>query len=279
VATTEGHQFNHLYSHPTKRVTGGGAGARTLYTVLADGAGNGEVWAQDIGDEKALPEHSTTKAYDASACAATTGWLDGGLPDVNKRLFHFEVDALMASGSPGLDSGNTIRVEYARRGAAFADAGTLTSASTFPAVLAIAGGYSFKELQVRVTLDRGAASTVPPLLKALKVGYRLRPKQRWRYEVTIDLREESAAFQPDGSYRGRNASQLRTLVDEWTDNDDAGQDDTTVGLAYGGEGNARHPRRRSIAQCELTVQSAESPDFGDGLFRLRFDDITSPSSG
>jgi hypothetical protein len=280
VALTEGKQFHHLYSHPSQRVSGGGVGERTAYVVTTSGA-NATVWSLDIGDETTLPEHSTTKTYDANACTLVTGWLHGNLINVNKRLLYFEVDAIKASdGSPGLDTGCTIQVEYARRGAAFVSAGTLTDASTFPAVLAISGGYTFKELQVRLTLDRGATTTRAPIMKALKIGYRPRPKQRYTYTARVDLRDDAPAFATaDGRYHGLTASYLRGIVDELSDNDDAGADDTLVALAYGGHGNLLHPRRRSASQCEISIQGQESPDGGDGLYLIVASDVSAPSSG
>ena len=275
----EDQKYRHLLNDTAKMVAGGGVGTSKAYTVLHSGT-TGEVWQQTIGDETTLPEHSTTKTYDAAANTAVSGWLNGRLVNVNKRLLYFEVDAIKADGSPGLDTGCTLQVEYWRRGGSAVSAGTLTASDTFPAVLAVSGGYSFKELRVRVTLDRGGTSTVPVNLKALKVGFRPRPKARYRYTARVDLRDSSPAFATaDGLFHGRSASYLRGILDELSDNDDAGVDDTLVALAYGGFGNLLHPRRRSATQCEVAIQGQESPEGGDGLYSIVFNDVSAPTSG
>lgn len=284
VAMAEGGSF-----HPIYRPTAAG------HTIGGGGAGKGKIWAprHETGTPNVLrvlefnnidptlaPHLTTARTYDSASWSTTTGWLNGGLRNVNKRLLYFEVDAIKADGAPGLDTGCTIQIEYCKRGGSFVSAGTLTDASTFPAVLAISGGFGFKELQVRITLQRGSTATQAPFLKTLKIGYRPRPKQRFTLGVRVDVRDSSPAYQTvDGKFRGMSASTARAFLDELADHDDAGQDDPLVGLSYGGGGNLIHPRYRSYPSCEVLVQSQESPDHADGLFLLTFNDISAPSSG
>lgn len=280
LAMAEGGAFSHLLSVDADMIAGGGVGDETLYTISSIG-GNSRVWAQHNPPEMVLPQHSSSRLYTTLANGHVSGWLRMGLANTNKRLLYFEVDCIKTDGTAGLNTGATLQVEYrGRSSTSWTSAGTLTSASTFPAVLAIAGGWTFKEMQFRLTLTRGTDTTAAVFLRALKIGFRLRPKARYRYGARVDLRDDAPAFRtPDKKYHGRTASKLRELLDELGDNDDSGLDDTLVGLAYGGHGNLLHPRRRSASQCEVVVTGQESPDGGDGLYFLQFNDVSAPSSG
>jgi hypothetical protein len=283
LAMAEGGSFHPLARPATagQSVGGGGVGSDHLFPVYLLGSSNIRPLFVDNPELAYAPHLTTQRSYDPSAWSAVTGWLHGNLLNVNKRLLYFEADALKTSdGTPGLDTGCTIQIEYRRRGGSFVSAGTLTASDTFPAVLAISGGYTFKELQLRLTLDRGSTATQAPVLKALKVGFRPRPKQRYSYTARIDLRDGSPAFSTDDEkFWGLSASKLREILDELSDNDDSGLDDTLVALAYGGHGNLLHPRRRSASQCEVVIQAQESSDGGDGLYLLMFNDVSAPSSG
>lgn len=280
VALAEGGAFHHIYDSTTKTVIGGGLGQSKLYTVVTTG-GNAEVWSQDNTDEETLPQHATagSRTYDSLALVHKSAWIHGGLANVNKRVLYVEVDCLKADGTVGLDTGATVKVEIVTR-AATTSLGTLTDASTFPAVLAFSGGLACKEFQVWVTLTRGTATSATPIVRAIKLGYRPRPKQRYTYTLRADVRDDCPAFQTaNGLFRGHSASYLRQFLDEVSDNDDSGQDDPLVGLSYGGEGNSLHPRFRSAPQCEILVQGQESVDKADGLFLLTFNDVSAPTSG
>lgn len=158
--------------------------------------------------------------------------------------------------------------------------GTLTDASTFPAVATLTGGIDFKECQIWLALTRGTATSATPLIRAVKVGYRPRPKQRFTCGVSVDVRDNAPAFAaPDGLWRGYSASSYRVWLDELGDNDDSGLPDALVTLAYGGEGNTLHPRYRSIPDCEVLVSAQEDPEHGDGLYLVQFNDVSPPASG
>lgn len=275
----DGQNFHPLYDATNRTVRGGGVGTDAIWVIVQDGTG-GEARELANPDGLAVPPNVSGRTFDTAANVLVSPWLHMGLVNTNKRLLFFEIDCLKSDGTKGLNSGATVQVEYRGRGSAsWTSAGTLTSAGVFPAVLAVAGGWSFKELQVRLTLTAGSSSA-PALVRALKIGYRPRPKVRHTYQVRVDLRDEAPAFATaDGLFAGYSASKLRTLLDEFADNDDAGQEDTLVGLAYGGEGNLLHPRRRSIPQCELTVLAQEDATGGDGLYLLAFSDVSAPTSG
>jgi hypothetical protein len=270
----DGQNFHPLYDATNRTVRGGGVGTDAIWVIVQDGTG-GEARELANPDGLAVPPNVSGRTFDTAANVLVSPWLHMGLVNTNKRLLFFEIDCLKSDGTKGLNSGATVQVEYRGRGSAsWTSAGTLTSAGVFPAVLAVAGGWSFKELQVRLTLTAGSSSA-PALVRALKIGYRPRPKVRHTYQVRVDLRDEAPAFATaDGLFAGYSASKLRTLLDEFADNDDAGQEDTLVGLAYGGEGNLLHPRRRSIPQCELTVLAQEDATGGDGLYLLAFSDVS-----
>ena len=277
----EGGNFHPLHIPTLGVVVGGGVGEDGLWVVdLSPGSG-GFVVELSNPDTLAVPPHVGDRTYDAGAQVLVSGWLRMGLLNVNKRLLYFEVDCLKNDGTVGLNAGATVEVAYrSRTGTAWTSAGTLTAASTFPAVFTIAGGWSFKEMQYRLILTRGTTTGDPALVRALKLGFRPRPKQRYTYTVRTDLRDDAPAFAaPDATFHGLSAIKLRAVLDELNDNDDAGLDDTLVGLAYGGFGNLLHPRRRSVSQCELSIQAQEDPTGGDGLYLLTFNAIDAPSSG
>jgi hypothetical protein len=275
----EGQQFHHLYDHPTKPIYGGGVGLEAIWPVVADGTA-AEVWELGNPDILAVPPNVTGRSFDTAANPIQSGWLRMGLANTNKRKLYTELDCIKNDGTNGLNPGATVQWEYRGRGSAsWTSAGTLTDASTFPAVLAIPGGWTFKEMQYRLTLTAGSSGN-PALVRALKIGYRPRPKQRYTYQARVDLRDGSPAFAgADGRFWGRSASSLRGILDELSDSDDAGADDTLVALAYGGHGNLLHPRRRSASQCEVSIQAQEAADGGDGLYLLLFSDVSAPSSG
>jgi hypothetical protein len=278
LAVAEGGQFHHLHDHASLLTRGGGVGEQKIWVVTSSG-GSGTVWELDNPDDEAVPPNATTRTYAAGALVHKTAWINGGLKNVNKRVLYAEIDALTADGEPGLDAGATVKVEIVTRSAT-TTLGTLTAASTFPAVLAVAGGIACKEWQVWLTLTRGTATTATPIIRAAKIGYRPRPKQRHTYAVRADVRDEAPAFTtPDGKFFGNSASALRLYLDEVSDNDENGQDDELVGLIYGGDGNSLDPRYRSVPQTELLIQAQESPDGADGLYLLSFSDISAPSSG
>lgn len=272
--------FHPLYDQATNEVYGGGVGTHDLW-VVTPSTTNGQVWHLENPDVLSVPPRVTGRTFDSADNITYSAWIHCNLKNVNKRLLYFEVDCLKADETKGLDSGATVKIAYRGRGSAsWTTTTTITDASTFPNVIEVTGGWSFKEMQVRITLTRGSATSATPILRALKIGFRVRPKQRYTYAVPIDLRDDAPAFQTaDGLYRGYTASKLRGILDELGDNDDSGADDTLVGLAYGGNGNSTHPRRRSVAQCEVLVQAQEGAQSGDGRYMLMFNDVSAPSSG
>lgn len=275
LAIAEGGTFSHLYDSSTLNVVGGGVGEGKFWIVTS----GGEVWECDNPDDEAAPPNATSRTYDSAANVHTTAWINGGLVNVNKRVLYAELDCIKADGTPGLDTGATLKVEIITR-TATTNLGTLTASDSFPAVLAVSGGISCKEWRVRLTLTRGTDTKHTVILRALKIGFRPRPKQRYTYAFRADLRDEAPAFQtPDGKFRGYTAAKLREIAWELSDNDDSGQDDPLVALSFGGRGNSLHPRYTSVAQAEVLVQGQEDPHKGDGLYLFSFSELSAPTSG
>jgi hypothetical protein len=287
VFADEGGQFHPLYDQDTNEVYGGGVGANQIWVVTPSGS-NGQVWRLENPDALAVPPNVTGRTFDSANNNVYTGWINCGLPNVNKRAIHVEIDCKKPGGGNGLEAGATLLVAFVltrtQPPVVWINFTTLTSASTFPAELDFAsiGGeaVSFKEIRFWLILKRGTATSATPILRAFKLGYRPRPKQRHTYSVRVDVRDEAPAFQTtDGKWRGHSATWYRQYLDELASNDDSGQDDPLVGLAYGGEGNSLHPRYRSIPQCEVLIQSQEDPLRGDGLYLLTLSDLSPPSPG
>lgn len=287
----DGGQFHHLWAPASQAVRGGGVGNGTLWSVSGAGAaGNpGAVWAQGNPDILSVPPQVAGREFAAEQGTIRSAWINAGMLNVNKRVLQVELDCVRADGSPGLEAGAMVDVSIATRTRVY-HLGTLTSGAVFPAVLPYPGGIPCKEWQVWLTLTRGTAATATPIVRAVKVGYRPRPKQRWTYTCRIDLRDYVPSYDgtwvpnpafagPDGRYFGQTASALRLWVDELADNEDSGQDDALVALSYGGHGNPTHPRRRNVAQAEVLVTAQESPDQADGLYLLSFSDLSAATSG
>jgi hypothetical protein len=260
LAMAEGGAFHHLLDDATRTVIGGGAGRAKLYTILQSGA-NAEVYEQVVPDEDDLPQYATGRTYDAGALVHRTGWINGGLVNVNKRALYVEIDCLKDGGTVGLNTGATLKVEIVTR-AATTNLGTLTDASTFPAVLEFAGGIACKEFQVQLTLTRGTATSATPFVRAIKVGYRPRPKQRYTYTLRADVRDDCPAFDTaNGLFRGHSASFLRQFLDE------VGQRRRGPGRPAGGpelrrEGEQPPPALPLAPQCEVLTQGQESVEEG-----------------
>lgn len=280
LAMSDAKTFHHLLDDSTKSVLGGGVGASLCWTVLLS-AGTGQVYEQPLPDESSIPQHAYGRTYDSAALTHKSAWIHGGFRNVWKNLRYVEVDCIKDNGDPGLNTGATVVVKvYNRKDHSTTTLATLTDASTFPAVCTTTGGIDFKECQIWLALTRGTATSATPLIRAVKVGYRPRPKQRYSYAVRVDLRDEAPAFQTaDGLFKGYSASSLRTWLDELNDNDDSGLPDALVTFAYGGEGYSTHPRRRSITDCEVLVTAQEDPEGGDGVYLVQCNDVSAPSSG
>jgi hypothetical protein len=283
-AMLEGGSWHHLWDNTDvafTQVVGGGVGATKLWAALANGStGFTEVWELDNWDLKVLPQNASGRTYEANIQYLTTGWIAGGLTNVNKRWLYVEVDAIKANGAPGLDAGAQVSIGYEGRRSGVGAATTLTAASTWPAVIDYQGAVADKEFRLIIGLKRGTATSATPIVRAIKLGYRPRPKQRYTYTLRADVRDDCPAFDTaNGLFRGHSASYLRQFLDELSDNDDAGQDDPLVGLSYGGKGNSLHPRYRSAPQCEVLVQGQESVEDADGLYLLTFNDVSAPTSG
>lgn len=283
LAMSEAKTFHHLYSRATI-CRGGGVYGDTLYAAFldSDSAPTGvNVYSLNVPDDSGIPQHASGRTYDSAALTHKSAWIHGGFRNVWKNLRYVEVDCIKDNGDPGLNAGATVAVQvYNRKDHSTTTLATLTDASTFPAVCTTTGGIDFKECQIWLVLTRGTATSATPLIRAVKVGYRPRPKQRYTYAVRLDLRDEAPAFgTPGGQFKGYSASSLRTWLDELNDSDDAGLPDALVTLAYGGEGWSTHPRRRSIADCEVLVTAQEDAEGGDGIYLVQFNDVSAPASG
>jgi len=289
VAMSEQKVFHHIHRHATKTTLGGGLGTDyttgegRVWTALSNGS-DAEIWEQAVPDRGILPHHDGGAAYDASACVHYSAWTDMGVPNVNKRVLYAEIDCEKDDGTPGLDAGATLAVALLRPNGSTTTLGTLTDASTFPAVLSYAGGLLGKKFKLRLTLTRGTATTATPRVKAVKLGFIRRPKRRYAYTVRVDLRETAPAFRENGQFNGVSAATLRNWLLSLVDNNNGASDDALVSLAYGGiapDGtfNSLAPNYTSAAQCELVVVPLEDPEHGDGLYQLTFNDVSAPTSG
>ncbi len=281
VAIAPGGAHHHVYRPTTvgHQVVGGYAGLDVLWVARYEGSSTSRTIQVENSDPTVAPHlRSTNASYDSASKTMTTGWLHCNLLNVNKRLLYFELDCLKMDGSPGLESGCTVQVEYQpRTSTSWTSAGTLTSASTFPAVMAISGGLAFKEARLRFTLQRGGTATSCPIVAAVKPGYRPQPVRRMQYTFRLDVRDNAPAFRgQEQQFNGQSASKLRAFLDGLCDND---PQDSFVSLAYGGEGNSLDPRYTTVSLAEVQVQAQHDPQKGDGLYLLLASDVSSPAAG
>lgn len=265
------------------RVLAGGIGDRALWVagLYNQADTSSTVWEISLDGQERLPQHALGRRYERpSGATLCSAWVHCGYKNVWKNLRYVEVDCVRQDGTPGLETGRLTVLVRSRAGG-LTNLGSLTSASSFPAVLTVPGGVNFKEAQVVLAVDATVGPAVnAPYVRAVKLGYRPRPKQRYTYAVRLDLRDDAPAFRAaDGQFRGQTAASLRLFVDELSDNDDPGGPDPLVGLSYGGRGSSLAPLYRSIPDCEVLVTAQESPDGGDGLYLLQFNDVSAPGSG
>lgn len=283
IAIAPGGAIHHVYRPTTAghSIFGGFVGSGVVLVARYETPGTLRVLQLSNSDPTVAPHlRSTSATYDSASKTLTSGWLHCNMLNVNKRLLYFEADCLKMDGSPGLEASCTVQIEYQpRTSTSWTSAGTLTSASTFPAVLAISGGLSFKEFRVRITLQRGSTSTSCPIVAAIKCGYRPQPKRRLHYTFRLDVRDNAPAFAgAERHFNGQTASKLRAFLDDLANNDND-HANLFLTITYGGRGNSLDPRYTSISLAEAQVQAQHDPTTGAGLYLLVASDVSAPSSG
>lgn len=123
-----------------------------------------------------------------------TGWLDGGFLDLNGALHRLFCDAF------GLTVNETVAVSYRLNNdeaAAYTSLGTFNSATnTLWFDAANHRGIQFRTVQFKITLDRGATSTLTPELIALTLVYDKKPEFRsaWTFRIDVNRMVEAATL-------------------------------------------------------------------------------------
>ncbi len=257
------------------KVVGGGYGRGRAFAALA----NGNIVEVIVPDTLALPLLAgvNERAY----LIGTTfyheyAYTDGGTPNMFKQGLWVAVKSLdhtSASKVPGLASTCQLVVQYQRdTDTAWTTLGTLTSASTFPAVLPINSGFGvqFKQLKLRIGLSSGT-TTNTPVVTSLALAYLRQEVPRYAYTAVIDLRYGGVR---DEFYKNRDRAQLLAALESWT------QPGAVVQLEFaGGDEVARPPGSTRVLNCTVQFSGVEDPEFGPDSYSVVLSDVSSPASG
>lgn len=214
---------------------------------------------------------SAAGTYYASGAHAFA-FTDGGTPNMDKQALWVTVQALDhtdADKPPGLPANTTVQVYYSLDQGNLVSLGTLTSASTFPAVLPFnsGNGVAFKQIRIYLVLATTDEDHTP-IVTSTALAYIRQEEPRYSWALSADLRDIGLMFS------GLDRAQLLARIDSWT------QPGAIVRLDIaGGDWSTDPAQAITIANCTVSYRASVDPDSGVEQLGLRFDDVSPPASG
>lgn len=156
--------------------------ALTLSARTSAGAASLYYWKLPKTGE--FPTVGTGDAFFASSAQMITGWYDGGFQDLTGALYRMEIDGFHLTAT------ETVQVEYRLNNdenAAWTLLGTFNNSTRVLWFDAAHRGVSFRTIQFRITLSRGADNTLSPEIVALVLVYDKRPTLRTSWAMRVDV--------------------------------------------------------------------------------------------
>lgn len=134
-----------------------------------------------------IPYYGGIQDFEDGPLSFETGWFDGGFAELEGALIRLAIDAYRLSAN------ETVQVEYRLNNnetGAYINIGTFTNNQQevwFGGPRGQHRGVSFKTVQFRITLDRGATTNRTPILKALILLFDKKPKVRTSWTIQVDV--------------------------------------------------------------------------------------------